>query len=1007
MLLAVGDQDIKVFDDLLEILRKQKPRDKVKLKLQRGEEALTIEVELASRPGTAQPQPGGGAPTGVWLGVVGEDRDGKVILTRITPESPSEKAGLKEGDAVTASDAKPVTSYQGLIEQVRGHAAGDKLTLKVLRGTETIDIVLTLENRPGTTPAQPAPSNVFMGIQGRDDEQGGALLTDITDGGPAQKATLEPGDIVQSIAGKKITSYADLVADIATHKEGEKVKISVLRGGATLEVELTYAGRPDGPTQRRPYTYSYFGQTPNIQDQQGAKGYEYGGVYRSMDLGETWERVNSLNTRPMYFSVVRVDPSDAQRVYVLGVVQFRSDNGGATFTGDFGRGVHADSHDLWIDPNDGRHMVIGGDGGFYSTYDRGVNWDHVNTSAIGQFYHVAISPKQPYWVFGGLQDNGSWGGPAVSKNGGVLNEDWVSVAGGDGFVCRVDPQDPDLVYYESQNGAIGRRHLKTGERASIRPPRSGNTSYRFNWNTPFILSNHNSKIFYSAGNYVFRSLDRGNNLAPISPEITLTQRGSATALAESPRNSNLLYVGTDDGALWVTRNGGQDWKNITQHLGIPAPRWVATIEPSRFVEGRVYVCLDGHRSDDDEPYILVSEDFGETFKSVRSNIPWGSTRCLREDFQNVNLLYLGTEFGVWTSLDRGANWITLNTNLPTVAVHEIAVHPTNGEIVAATHGRSLWACDISGLRQLKPEHAATQIALLDPEDVVRWRTEPSRGRTNRRYVGSNPSSGSQLWYALPAKAERVTVRIEDIEGRVVREIRGAVEPGLHRVAWDLIQSAPPRTSEATQGGTRSPFGSGGQRPSTGGRPSGRPGTPPATTPGNPPPAANPAAPPIADPPPANDAKEPDAATPVEPKSADAKPADAKPDDPQPAVQPPAAQPPAVVVPVGPSGTTPDQRGPAGGTTPGSTRRPGGGGFGGGTGGPGGGARPVSNGNYRAILIVDGLEFPAQIIAVVRDPNAPADAIAEEEAEQYLIEEKLAAEAKLKAKGEGRSVHFDD
>jgi photosystem II stability/assembly factor-like uncharacterized protein len=435
------------------------------------------------------------------------------------------------------------------------------------------------------------------------------------------------------------------------------MKLAVLRANETKEIEVTLENRPGGPSRTRPYTFSYFGQSPNIQDQQGAKGYEYGGVYRSEDGGETWQRVNSLNTRPMYFSVIRVDPNDANHVYVLGVSHFQSNNGGLTFTNDFGRGTHADGHALWIDPRDGRHMLIGCDGGFYASYDRGRNWDHINTTALGQFYHVAIGLKEPYWVVGGLQDNGSWGGPAISKSGGVINEDWLSIGGGDGFVCRVDASDPDLVYFESQNGTISRRHLKTGERTAIRPTRQrAAPPYRFNWNTPFVLSSHNSKIFYSAGNHVFRSLDRGNNLQVISPEITLTKRGSATALAESSRNPNVLYVGTDDGALWATRDGGHEWKDITKNLGIRDPRWVATIEASRFADGRVYVALDGHRSDDDDPYVFVSDDFGQTFHSIKANLPRGSTRCLREDIQNENLLFFGTEFGIWTSLDRGAHW---------------------------------------------------------------------------------------------------------------------------------------------------------------------------------------------------------------------------------------------------------------------------------------------------------------------------------------------------------------
>ncbi|MEQ1828578.1 MAG: PDZ domain-containing protein, partial [Pirellula sp.] len=670
-IVSMGDDTIADFDQTLEILRKKKVGEKVSTKVRRGDETLNIDAELTARPGTNQ---GGQSQlAGVWLGVTGEDRDNKIVITNVTANAPADKAGVKEGDVITHLEDKPTGNYLSLISQIRTKSAGDKVKLTLSRGTENLDVTIALEMRPGSqsTAMNPQSANVYLGIQGDNADNGGALLIDITPDGPAQKAGLQVGDVVRSIGGRNVADYASLVATVRQFKAGEKTKVTILREGETKEIEVTPEERVSG-LANRPHTYSYFGQSPNVQDMQGANGHLYGGVYRSDDGGESWQRVNSLNTRPMYFSVVRVDPSDSNYVYVLGVNQFRSNDGGKTFTGDFGRNVHADSHDLWIDSNDGRHMVIGGDGGFYVTHDRGENWDHVNTAAIGQFYHVAIGPKYPYWVFGGLQDNGSWGGPAISKQGGALNEDWISVGGGDGFVCRVDQQDPDLVYSESQNGTIGRRHLKTGERASIRPTRAPNgQTYRFNWNTPFILSNFNSKIFYCAGNFVFRSLDRGNNLVPFSPEITLTQRGSATALCESPKNPSILYVGTDDGALWVSRNGGTDWKNITANLGIPKPRWVSTIEASRFEDGRVFVALDGHRSDDDEPYLFASNDFGDTWQSIRSNIPWGSTRCLREDISNPDMLYVGTEFAFWVSLDRGANWTKMNTNLPTVAIHEV------------------------------------------------------------------------------------------------------------------------------------------------------------------------------------------------------------------------------------------------------------------------------------------------------------------------------------------------
>jgi S1-C subfamily serine protease/photosystem II stability/assembly factor-like uncharacterized protein len=456
---AVGDKEVSGFDQVLDILREKKVRDKVSLKVARGSEDKSFEAVLTARPGQGgQGATGGPAGSRVWLGVTGEDRAGKATLTQIIADGPAAKAGLKEGDAVIAAEGKEIRDYNQLIEAIREKEAGDKINLKISRGSETLEVAVTVDDRPGPA-APPPPSDIYMGIQGEDGPQGGARLTQITEDGPAAKAGLEQGDIVQAIDGQKLANYDALTEAIRTRKAGDKIKVSILRATETKEIEVTLDYRPGGPSRTRPYTYSYFGQTPNIQDQQGASGYKYGGVYRSSDGGQSWERINSLNTRPMYFSVIKVDPSDSNHLYVLGVAQFQSHDGGLTFTNDFGRGVHADGHALWIDPRDGRHMVVGVDGGFYSTYDRGRNWDHINTTAIGQFYHVAISPKQPYWVVGGLQDNGSWGGPAISKNGGALNEDWLSIAGGDGFVCRVDPNDPDLVYFESQNGNIGRRHL--------------------------------------------------------------------------------------------------------------------------------------------------------------------------------------------------------------------------------------------------------------------------------------------------------------------------------------------------------------------------------------------------------------------------------------------------------------------------------------------------------------------------------------------------------------------
>ncbi|MDB5352497.1 MAG: hypothetical protein JWN86_3744 [Planctomycetota bacterium] len=669
----------------------------------------------------------------------------------------------------------------------------------------------------GMGPPTKTSGGGFIGITGGNRED--ATLSAVVDEGPAHRAGIRRGDMVVAIGDKEVKKYEDLTAAIRDKKPDDKVKLKVRRGEETREFEVTLGKRPLDPEAMtldvtRPFAGQLNSQRENVMASQGPDGWQTGGVYKSTDAGETWTRINSVNPRPMYFSQIRVDPSDDQHLYVLGISQYHSKDGGKTFRPDMGRDVHADGHALWIDPRDGRHLLIGCDGGTYASYDRGEKFDHLNHAAIGQFYHVALDTRRDYKAYGGLQDNGTWGGPSFTRSRtGPLNEDWVSVGGGDGFGCCVDPNDPDLIYFTSQGGAMGRRNFRSGETASIRPRSPGRDKpMRFNWNTPFILSQHNSKIFYCGGNYLFRSLDRGNDLKAISPELTRTARGSATAISESPRDPNVLYVGTDDGNLWVTRDGGANWAEIARNVKLPGPRYVDTIEASRFVPGRVYVAFDGHRADDDDPLPYVSEDFGQTWKPLAANLPRGSTRCLREDLFNPDVLYLGTEFSCWATIDRGKTWAKINANLPTVAIHELAQHPTAGEIVAATHGRSLWVLDVSPLRQTTPKALAEAAHLYKPNSAVRWKVSPTHGGTNRRFAGQNPLPGARIDYVLGKKAEKVNLKVLDFDGSTIRELRSGPEPGLHRAVWDLTtrRSAPPSDTpgETARGAQESESGGG-------------------------------------------------------------------------------------------------------------------------------------------------------------------------------------------------------
>lgn len=872
VLLELDGKKLENYDKTVAAIQSKKVGDKLTFKVQREGKAIDLVVTLESRPTTGPGAGGNNAPpAGPYIGLRGEDVTEGVKLTEIVEAGPAQKAGLKVEDVLVEFDGKKIENYDNTIEAIQAKKVGDKLKFKVKRGDQSLDVTVALEARPNSGPGAGGAGgqgggrrggggqgfgqfadSPWPGFFGRDSENG-IVVRNVTEDSSAAKAGIKTDDVILEMNGKAVAEFRVMLESLREKKVGDKVKFLVQSGSEkkTVEVALEqfrggfgggFGGGGGGGFAGRPYGADMSGQAENRQNQQGAEGYQTGGVYKSTDAGETWTRINSINPRPMYFSQVRVDPSDDKNVYVLGVSFAASTDGGKTFRTDrqANSGVHSDQHALWINPKDGRHMLIGTDGGFYLTHDRMKQWEHLSLAALGQFYHVCVDSRKPYRVFGGLQDNGSWGGPSRTlRRSGPMNEDWFSIGGGDGFVCRVDPYDPDLVYSESQDGAVRRRNLRTGEGASIRPRaagaqgggpgggqaggrggRGGAGAHRFNWNTPFILSAHNPGIVYIGGEMVFRSLKHGDDAKAISPEITRTKRGSATALAESPRNPDVLWVGTDDGAIWVTRDGGREWKRVDEKVGLPGPRWVATIEASRFAEGRAYVCFDAHRSNDDKPYLYVTEDYGQTWKPITNNLPaFGSTRCLREDVQNQNLLFCGTEFAAFASLNRGGYWTKINNNLPTVAVHEFAIHPTAGEMVAATHGRSLWVLDVAPLRQMAASVVKAPAHLYAPTTATRWRQEPELGSAigngSKKFFGRNPENGAAIYYSLGKKPEKVSLKVLDYSGQTVRELTTKSEPGLHRVLWNLTRAQARSGGQGNpeQGGRRGGgFGFGGGQP---------------------------------------------------------------------------------------------------------------------------------------------------------------------------------------------------
>jgi photosystem II stability/assembly factor-like uncharacterized protein len=764
----------------------------------------------------------------VYMGVSGEGDKGGAKLTQITDDGPAAKAGLKVNDVVVAADGKKVDSYDDLLEALVPKKPDDVLKLDVKRSKKDAKEpeLLKIDLKLGTRAPEPkkgggqtslSPGGIVFSIASFDAP---VTVAEVPKGGAAEKAGVKPGMVVVSVDGKEVSNFRDYRTELRVSAKlenprvaGDKVKVAFKEGDKkpfeiALELqdaELRFGGVPGkgggkGANVARPFIQQaqVGGQQPNVQASQGKDGYQTGGVYKSADNGKTWARVNSVNPRPFYFSNVRVDPTDDKTIYVFGdTTLYKSTDGGTKFGSAGANTVHPDHHAMWINPKDGRHIILGNDGGFYITYDRGANWDHLNTLALAQFYHVAVDTRKPYRVYGGLQDNGSWGGPSRTLRGtGPANEDWQYLNGGDGFVCRVDPNDPDWVYAESQNGGMNRRNLRTGEQRGIRPKQvKQGEDLRFNWNTPFILSSHNSSVFYCGAQYVFQSIARGDNLKAISPELTRTPKGSMTAIAESAKNADVLWAGTDDGYLWVTKNGGQNWTNVTDNVkkaGLPGFRCVSTIEPGAKVEGRCYVCFDAHRSDDDKPYLFATEDYGATWKPIANNLPeFGSTRCLREDITTSDVLYCGTEFGVFVSINRGESWAKLNNNLPSVAVHEIAQPTTASELVVATHGRGIWITDVASLRQMKPDVLKEKATLFTPATVTRWQFAPGSfpySRDVRKFYGTNPPSGGFIDYLLGAPAKDVSLKVVDVTGAVVREFRSPpTGAGFHRVTWQ-----PPR-----------------------------------------------------------------------------------------------------------------------------------------------------------------------------------------------------------------------
>ena len=583
------------------------------------------------------------------------------------------------------------------------------------------------------------------------------------------------------------------------------------------------------------------------------------GTYRSEDRGESWKRVGEYSPNgPQYYQELVPDPLRAERIYSLDTYNHVSEDGGKTWKRLGEKYKHVDNHALWIDPSDTNHLINGNDGGVYESWDRGVNWQFKANLPVAQFYRVNVDESLPFYnVYGGAQDNNSLGGPSRTTSAhGIVNSDWFVTTGGDGFACAVDPTNPNIVYSESQYGVLVRFDRKTGEEVPIQPQAEpGEAQNRWNWDSPLRLSPHSPSRLYFASQRLYRSDDHGDHWTPVSPDLTrqidrsalkimgkvwsvdavarntsTSFYGNCVAVAESPKAEGLLYVGTDDGLVNISEDGGKNWRRCDSFPGIPANTYVSHLEASPFDADTVYATFENHKQGDFQPYALKSADRGKTWTSIVGNLPArGYVHTIIEDPAKAGLLYAGTEFGLYFSPDAGAHWVQLKGGLPTIAVRDLVVQKREGDLVAATFGRGFFVLDdLTPLRAASEQLLSKETALLPvrkawmfmPRHQLGWREKAFQGAAY--YTAPNPPEGAVFtfflkdelqtrkklrlaeekkatakgtevavptWDALKLEdreeAPSILLTVSDSSGNVVRRLSVSAKAGFNRVAWDL------------------------------------------------------------------------------------------------------------------------------------------------------------------------------------------------------------------------------